>query len=85
MALKVKRPEVDRLAEELAYTTGETVSEAIVIALRERLDREKKRQKQTEQLVQKLLRIGQECASLPLLDKRLAEEIIDYDVNGVPS
>lgn len=75
MALKVKQPEVDRLAKELAYTTGETVSEAILLALRERLERERAKQKQTEYLADRLWRIGQECAALPLLDDRPPEEI----------
>lgn len=85
MAVKIKRPEVDQLARELAYTTGETVSEAILIALRERLERERARQKQTDYLAERLLRIGQECAALPLLDDRPPEEMIGYDNNGVPN
>jgi antitoxin VapB len=84
MTLKIKHPEVDKLAKELAHTTGETVSEAIMTALRERLEREQARQKQTDQLVEKLLRIGQECAALPVLDSRIPEDIIDYDQYGVP-
>jgi prevent-host-death family protein len=32
-----------------------------------------------------LLRIGRECAVLPLLDHRTAEEIIGYDGHGVPA
>ena len=32
-------PEVERLARDLANATGESVDEAVVIALRERLDR----------------------------------------------
>jgi antitoxin VapB len=84
MTLKIKHPEVDKLAQELARTTGEPVSEAIMAALRERLEREQARQKHTGQLVEKLLRIGQECAALPVLDSRLPEDIINYDQYGVP-
>jgi PHD/YefM family antitoxin component YafN of YafNO toxin-antitoxin module len=32
-----------------------------------------------------LLQIGRECAALPLLDHRTAEEIIGYDSHGVPA
>ncbi len=31
---------------------------------------------------QRLLRIGRECAALPVLDERTAEEIIGYDESG---
>ena len=40
MALSIKDPETDRLARELAKTTGESITEAIRAALRERLERE---------------------------------------------
>ena len=40
MALSIKDQEADRLARELAARTGETLTEAIVVALRERLARE---------------------------------------------
>ena len=39
MALSVKDPEADRLAREIAARTGETLTQAIVVALRERLAR----------------------------------------------
>jgi hypothetical protein len=40
MALSIKSDEADQLARELAAETGETLTDAVVIALRERLDRE---------------------------------------------
>ena len=40
MALSIKSDEADRLARELAAETGETLTEAVVVALKERLDRE---------------------------------------------
>jgi len=40
MALSVKQPEADRLARELAAATGESLTEAVVSALRERLLRQ---------------------------------------------
>lgn len=83
MTLKIKDPKVNALAKELAYTTGETIPQAVIIALRERLERE--RAKHSQPLADRLLFIGQECATLPLLDNRSPEEIIGYDANGVPS
>lgn len=85
MTLELKNPEADSLARELARTTGETVSQAVVNALRERLEREKSRQQQPDVLAETLLRIGQECAALTVVDNRHADGIIGYDAYGVPS
>jgi antitoxin VapB len=40
MALSIKTDEADRLARRLAKVTGETMTEAVTVALRERLERE---------------------------------------------
>ena len=40
MTLNIKDPEADRLARELAGRTGETLTQTVIIALRERLKRE---------------------------------------------
>jgi antitoxin VapB len=39
MSLNIKRPETHALAERLAKLTGETLTEAVTTALRERLER----------------------------------------------
>lgn len=39
MALSIKTDEADRLARALAKLTGETMTDAVTVALRERLDR----------------------------------------------
>ena len=41
MALSLKNPETERLAKELARTTGESVTRAVTVALKERLERQK--------------------------------------------
>lgn len=74
--------EANELAEELSGYTGETIPEAIRNALRERLQREKEKQ---GNLKDELLRIGEECAALPVLDNRTAEEILGYNEIGAPS
>ena len=43
MALSIKHPEADRLARQLADATGESLTDAIIQALRERLRREQGR------------------------------------------
>lgn len=39
MSLNIKNDEAERLARQLASTTGESLTRAITVALRERLDR----------------------------------------------
>ena len=43
MALSIKTEEADRLARDLAGLTGETMTQAVATALRERLSRERAR------------------------------------------
>ncbi|WP_129662983.1 type II toxin-antitoxin system VapB family antitoxin [Phytoactinopolyspora endophytica] len=83
MALSIKDPEADRLARELAARTGETLTGAVVTALRERLAREKAR-KPALPLREELAAIRQRCAALPVLDHRTPDEIIGYGDDGLP-
>lgn len=41
MGLSIKNPETQRLARKLARQTGETITTAITVALKERLERQK--------------------------------------------
>jgi antitoxin VapB len=82
MALSIKHPEADRLARELAARTGEGITEAIIVALRERLERTKRARPSA--LRDEILRIGNECAALPELDPRTADEILAYGTDGLP-
>ncbi|CAJ1501299.1 type II toxin-antitoxin system VapB family antitoxin [[Mycobacterium] burgundiense] len=84
MALSIKDPEAGRLARELAARTGETLTEAVVVALRERLTRTIGRT-QAAPLREELASIRRRCASLPSLDGRSADEILGYDDRGLPS
>ncbi|MFN3856608.1 MAG: type II toxin-antitoxin system VapB family antitoxin [Caulobacter sp.] len=43
MALSIKTKEADQLARELSRLTGETMTEAVTVALRQRLERERQR------------------------------------------
>ena len=82
MALNIKDPEADRLARELARRTGESLTEAVVVALRERLKRETRRE--GPNLRDELLEITRRAAALPRLSDKSPEEIIGYDEFGVP-
>ena len=83
MALSIKHPEADRLARELAACTGETLTNAVLTALRERLMREQGRVRKPK-LMDELLAISDRCAALPDFDTRTPEEIIGYDEHGIP-
>lgn len=83
MALSIKHPEADRLARELAATTGESLTDAIILALRERLERQ--RAKRTRRrVVEDVARIRARYRRLPLRDRRSADEILGYDDQGLP-
>jgi len=82
MPLSLKDPETDRLAREIASRTGETLTEAIAVALRERLARLKSRRRQRS-LREDLREIGRRCAALPTLDERSTDEILGYDEGGL--
>ena len=83
MALSIKDPDGDRLARALAQRTGETLTEAVINALRER-EREQRKDQSIESLIEDVMDISRHCAALPLLDPRRPDEIIDYDKNGLP-
>ncbi len=82
MALSIKSEEADRLARELAIETGESLTEAVVVALRERLARQHSRRGPS--LGVRLRRLQADVAALPVLDPRPAEDIIGYDADGIP-
>jgi antitoxin VapB len=82
MALSIKSDDADRLARELASETGETLTEAVETALRERLDRE--HAKHATSMRARLARLAADVATLRVADDRTAEEIIGYDDAGLP-
>ena len=80
MAFSIKNDEADRLARELATTTGETLTDAVLNALRERLERERRRPGRTT----RLKALAEESSRYPVLDDRTADEIVGYDQAGLP-
>ncbi|MBA3516518.1 MAG: type II toxin-antitoxin system VapB family antitoxin [Rhizobiales bacterium] len=80
--LNIKNPETRRLASELARLTGESVTEAVTAALKERLDRINT-PKSREGIAEKLLEIGRRAAARPVLDSRHPDDIL-YNEFGLP-
>ncbi len=77
MALSIKDEQADRVARELAQVTGETITEAVAVALRERLERVRAR-RGSRRLADELDEIALRCAALPVLDARSEDDILGY-------
>ena len=84
MSLNIKNEETCRLAGEMARLTGETMTGAITVALRERLEREK-RERSLEARVQELRAIAERCANLLGPGPSSVEHgDVLYDERGLP-
>ena len=82
MALNIRNHETEKLAADLAALTGETKTEAVMKALKDRLEQVKRRRSK-RRLADRLDEIAKHCASLPLLDGRSPEDML-YDDHGLP-
>ena len=85
MSLNIKNDETCRLAAELAQLTGETMTSAITVALRERLAREE-RHRNMDDRIEELVAIGRRCAKLlgPGLSATAHGDML-YDEQGLPT
>lgn len=84
MALNIKSAEAEKLARELARRTGESITDAVTMALKERMARLSQRRAKRS-LADELDEIAKRCAALPVLDQRTPDEILGYDENGLPT
>jgi antitoxin VapB len=82
VALSIKSEEADRLARQVAAATGESLTDAVVGSLRERLER--LRAAQRPSLTHRIRRLQQEARELEVRDPRSPEEILGYDDDGLP-
>ena len=64
MSLHIESEETCRLADELSRITGETMADAINLALQERLARER-RQHNVEERLRRIHAVAKRCAALP--------------------
>ena len=84
MSLNIKNEETCRLAGELAQLTNDTMTGAITVALRERLERER-RLRGVEERLRKMRAAAERCAALlreggPPID----HADLLYDERGLP-
>ena len=84
MGLNIKNDETCLLARDLARLTGETMTGAITVALRERLARENRR-RNLDARIEELLAIGRRCAESLEPGPSAAEHgALLYDDRGLP-
>jgi antitoxin VapB len=85
MPLNIKNRATHELARRLAKITGETITQAVGTAVRERLRRiEAQETGRTRRLADRLEAIADHCAGLPVLRDRTADEILGLDEKGMP-
>jgi antitoxin VapB len=83
MALSIRNPRAEKLARQVAAEVGEGLTEAIIHALEERLERLKGRRATTD-VAEEIMKISIRCRALPETDQRSTDEILDYDERGLP-
>ena len=82
MAINIKNDETERLTRELTELTGEGVTTAVTVAVRERLARVRQTEVTTEQRVVKILELGRQIAAALGPNPMQIADL--YDENGLP-
>lgn len=85
MALNLKNPETERLAKQLARHTGESITQAVTVAIKERLERTNSRSRKAKDRLNRMIEIVDRTAPR-IKDRRPSSEIFDelYDKAGLP-
>jgi antitoxin VapB len=84
MAFSIKNPEAELLARQLAEATGESLTEAVIRALRARLHGQNPSASR-RRIGDELALLAKQFRDLPVPDTRSADEILGYDSNGLPT
>jgi antitoxin VapB len=88
MTLQITNPKADILARELAKRSGESVEDAVIKALEERLARNQPGPtvagQEVEARMTRIVKILDEIDKLPVLDSRAPDEML-YDDSGLPA
>ncbi|HEV8241035.1 MAG TPA: type II toxin-antitoxin system VapB family antitoxin [Thermoanaerobaculia bacterium] len=83
MALNIRNRETEDLAERVAKLAGESKTEAVTKALRDRLQR-LRRERARRPLADELDAIALRCAALPVRNPASADDILGYGHDGLP-
>ena len=85
MHLNIKNDEAHELARELAALTGESMTEAVLVALRERLTRERNTEERIAERMAAITTIGRDVAERLGPEWRATDhDAWLYDENGLP-
>jgi antitoxin VapB len=85
MAILIKDKEADELIRTLAARTGESITEAVKTAVRQRLESVPRSEQEIAERKRKLAEVLAYFDSLPKINEDLTDdEIIGYDENGLP-
>lgn len=84
MALNIKNPTAEHLARQLAEATGESLTDAVITALRTRLAAVQQRQVRPE-LLAEVAELQAFLRAQPDRDPRTADEILGYNEFGLPT
>ncbi|MBF0240670.1 MAG: type II toxin-antitoxin system VapB family antitoxin [SAR324 cluster bacterium] len=82
MAISIRNQKAENLARELSGLTGVSMTQIIIDALEEKLERTKG-SKRSINLLEEIQEIAQRCQSLPDIDTRTHDEILNYNQSGV--
>lgn len=86
MALSIRNPKAEQLAREVAAASGETLTQAIIHALEERLQWLRGRKKVLDP-VEEIMKISKRCSQLPDQDSITADDILGFsqtDISAAP-
>lgn len=83
MSINIKNTQADDLVRALTRLTKQSITRVVIDALEEKLRKERGR-RLAPHLKDEILEIGHRCARLPTRDDRSAEDILQYNDDGIP-
>jgi antitoxin VapB len=83
MALNIKNDETQRLSHELAALTGESITTAVTVAVRERLERMRADHDDAERRAARIMSIGRQIATAVSASSLNIDDL--YDEHGLPA
>ncbi len=83
MALSIRNPWAEKLARRVAAESGESLTEAVIHVLEERLECLEGRNTAAD-VAGDIMKISLRCRALPEKDRRGVDEIMGYDERGLP-
>lgn len=82
MPLSIRNERAEFLAREVGNLTGKSITQVIIDALEEKLER-LKGSRLSSNTFEEVMAISRRCSTLPDIDHRSVDEILGYDEFGV--